>query len=367
VGGMRHFLTDLIVWLEKLAPKNEYVLFQPTSKDLLDLPSSTLVQTYKCHNALPSQVLYEQMIYPTVIKKAGVDVVLCTCNTLPLRLKIPSVVVMQSLQYFYFPEEYSWRYWAYLRAIVYLTLHKATRVIALSETSRQTIIEKTGISSKKIHVIYHSLSDDMRNNLKGTNYEQGYLLLQTMTKGRPYILSVSSFYRYKNLPKLIEAFAIIKQRYSMPHLLLLVGGDGGKTKQADLMNVASQLGIADSVVCPGVVPHLAIPAFYLNAAVAVMPSLSETFGLPVLEAMSCGCPVVTSQTGSMAEIAGDCAVLVDPYSADSIAQGIERVLMEPSLRNALITFGLGRSQAFTREAQTQGYIRAIEDAFGDRH
>jgi glycosyltransferase involved in cell wall biosynthesis len=120
--------------------------------------------------------------------------------------------------------------------------------------------------------------------------------------------------------------------------------------------------VADSVIFTGVVPHALIPAFYVNAAVMAMPSLYETFGYPVLEAMSCGCLVVTSNMGTMAELAQDCAVLVDPYNVESIAEGIAHVLGDAGLRDMMATKGRMRAQAFTLEAQARGYVRVLEEA-----
>jgi len=365
IGGMRHFLQDTVTWLEKVAPQHEYALFQPTWADPLDLENGTRVEVYKCRGVprqRPGRILYEQTVYPTIIQKAGMDVFLGTNNVLPLRLKVPSVVVMQSLQYFDFPQVYTWPNLVYLRASVPWTLRKATGIIALSETSKQIIIEKTHVSPEKIHVIYHGLSSDMTSNCEGENYEQGQRLVRNLTQGRPYILSVSSFYWQKNLPRLVEAFAQLKQRGSLPHLLLLVGSDGPKVTRFSLLDLGARRGVQDSVICPGIVPHSFIPAFYLNASVTVMPSLSETFGLPVLEAMSCGCPVVTSQMSTMAEIAQDCAVLVDPSNVESIADGIARVLGDTNLRNIIVTSGLARAQAFTLEAQARGYVKVLEEA-----
>ncbi len=365
IGGMRHFLRDMATWLAKLAPQHESVLFQPTWADSLDMEYSTRVGVYECRG-VPRQrlgrILYEQIVYPTMIHQAGVDVFLGTNNVLPLRLKVPSVVVMQSLQYFDFPQIYTWPNLVYLRASVPWTLRKATRIIALSETSKQTIVGKVHVSPEKIHVIYHGLSSDVASNCEGEDYEQGRRLVQNLAQGRPYVLSVSSFYWQKNLPRLVEAFAQLKQRSSLPHVLLLVGSDGPKVTRSGLLDLAARCGVQDSVICPGVVPHSFIPAFYRNASVTVMVSLSETFGLPVLEALSCGCPVVTSQMGTMAEIAQDCAVLVDPYNAESIAVGIARVLEDAGLRDSLIARGRIHAQAFTLEAQARGYIRVLEEA-----
>jgi glycosyltransferase involved in cell wall biosynthesis len=370
IGGMRHFLRDTVLWLERVAPHHEYVLFQPVWADPLNLDGDTRVQVFKCHGVprqRPGRVFYEQMIYPQVIRQARADVFLGSNNILPLRLRVPSVVVMQSLQYFDFPQIYSRLNLAYLRTIVPWTLHKATRIIVLSETSKRTVIEKVRVPAERIHVVYHGLPSDMMCSREGANYEQGQRLVHDLVRGRPYILSVSSFYWQKNLPRLVESFARLKQRWSIPHLLLLIGSDGPKITRRALLDLASRFGVANSVICPGVVPYLLIPAFYLDASVTVLPSLYETFGLPVLEAMSCGCPVVTSQMGTMAEIAQDCALLVDPLSVESIGDGIAQVLENAELRDRLSECGRVRAQAFTLEAQARGYIQALEEAANVRY
>jgi glycosyltransferase involved in cell wall biosynthesis len=362
---MRHLLQDTVMWLAKVAPQHEYVIFQPEWADSLELENDADFKVFVC-SGVPRQrsgrIIFEQMVYPKIIERAGVDVFLGTNNVLPLLLKVHSVVIMQSLQYFDFPRIYTWPNLVYLRAIVPLTLNRATRIIALSETSKQTIVNKVHVSPEKIRVIYHGLSSDVASNCEGENYEQGCRTVHALTQGRPYILSVSSFYWQKNMPRLVEAFAQLKKRSSLPHVLLLVGSDGPKVTRSDLLRLAGQCGVQDCIICPGIMPHSFIPAFYRNASVTVMPSLYETFGFPVLEAMSCGCPVVTSQIGTMAEIALDCAVLVDPYNVESIAAGITRVLEEAGLRDDLIARGHIRAQAFTLEEQACRYIGVLEES-----
>jgi glycosyltransferase involved in cell wall biosynthesis len=128
-----------------------------------------------------------------------------------------------------------------------------------------------------------------------------------------------------------------------------------------MLDFAGGLGVADSVVCPGVVPHSLIRAFYVHASVAVAPSFSETFGLPVREAMSCWCPLVTSEAGAVAELAQQCAVLVDPYSVESIANGMARILEDVDLRDRMMACRRVRAQAFTLKAQASSYLRVLEE------
>lgn len=367
IGSLRHFLQDTINWMAQVAPQHEYVLFQPEWADPLELNSHANVRIRSCPG-VPRQrlgrVVYEQGVYGRIIDRSGVDAFLGCCNVIPLRLRIPTAVVMHSLQYFNFPEIYSWPNLVYLRRMVPLAVRRATRVIAISETSKQTLLEKTKVPAHRIHVVYHGLSSDIERNQQGEEYEAGKRLVQDLTKGQPYILSVSSFYWQKNLPRLIEAFALLKRRQGIRHQLLLVGGDTHNISRSDLLLMADKAGVGDSVVCPGVVPHALVPALYKLAAVSVMPSLYETFGYPILESMSCGCPVVTSNVGTMAEIAQDCGVLVDPYSVDSIAEGMSRVLEDTNLRNLNVTRGFARAKFFSLEAQALGYVKALEEAAG---
>jgi len=124
--------------------------------------------------------------------------------------------------------------------------------------------------------------------------------------------------------------------------------------------VTKRLSVEADVVCRGRVPHNQVAAFYQHAALMVMPSLHETFGLPVLEAMALGCPVVTSNLSSMPEIGGDAVELVDPYSVDSIAEGMRRVLRDADLRQEMIERGRRRAADFTREMMVARLLSVIE-------
>jgi glycosyltransferase involved in cell wall biosynthesis len=370
IGGMRHFLTDLVTWLNKVAPQHEYVLFQPDWADPLDWVDSSPVKVWPCRNVprwRPGRIIYEQAVYPIIINRARLDVFLGTNNVLPLQLKTPSVVVMQSLQYFDFPKIYSRANLIYLRIFATKSLRKADRVVALSNVSRQVILERGRVSPDRVPVIYHGLPSHMSSRFVTSSGEHCESPVCRLVKGRPIILSVSAFYWQKNLFRLVEAFARVKQRCTVPHVLMLVGSDTVRVTRKALQNLAAELGVADSVIFTGFLSDDLIPNLYRKAAVMVMPSLSETFGIPILEAMSLGCPVVTSNVGTMAEIAQDCGVLVDPYSVEAIAAGILKVLEEPLLSAQMAACGRVRSRAFTLETQARAYIQVLEEAANTNH
>src|SRR5262249_51119339 len=155
IGGMRHFLFDLVSCMADMAPNHEFVIFQPVWADDLEITRCN-VKIRQCRG-VPlvrlSRVVYEQSVYNLLINRSGVDVFLGCNNTLPLGLRIPSVAVVQSLQYFDFPKTYNWDNLIYLRSMVPRALRSAKRVIALSEASKQTIIQKIAIDPNCIDVI----------------------------------------------------------------------------------------------------------------------------------------------------------------------------------------------------------------------
>jgi glycosyltransferase involved in cell wall biosynthesis len=162
---------------------------------------------------------------------------------------------------------------------------------------------------------------------------------------RPYILAVGNLQPRKNLLRLIEAFAQLITERRIPHQLVLAGK--AKWRESDIHRTVRRLGIEDRIVFTGRVPDEDLACLLNGAELFVYPSLYEGFGLPVLEAMACGTPVVTSNCTSIPEVAGDAALLVDPYRVDELADAIHHVLSDESLRARLREKGLARSQMFS--------------------
>lgn len=358
LGGMRHYLEDLATLLPLFGKDHTFKLFTPKLAAPLDVPQTRNLEVVSCAGVSRNRVrrvLYEQFSLPFLIKRHGITVWLGTCNVLPLILPCHGVLVVQSLQVFTFPEGFSLMQRAYLRAMVPASIRGANAVVALSQASKDEIVRRFGVSPDKVAVVYHCLSSSLTKNGDGTDEA-----VKAVGGGFPYILCVSSFYHYKNLPRLIQAFARLKPE--SPHRLVIVGGDGPTLNRQDLMAAASRLGVEASVVCIGRVLHDTMAALYRHATLTVMPSLHETFGLPVLEAMALGCPVVTANSSSMPEIGADAVELVDPYSVDSIAEGMRRVLQDVSRRQEMIQRGLRRVADFNREELVARLLSVIEQA-----
>jgi len=161
----------------------------------------------------------------------------------------------------------------------------------------------------------------------------------------PYILFVGNLEPRKNLVRLIEAFGRLKARHTLPHQLIVAGKRGWLYRS--IFEAVERLGLRDDVIFTGYVPAEDLPALYAMADLFAFPSLYEGFGLPVLEAMACGTPVLTARTGSLPEVAGEAAWYVDPLDVEALADGMARILTDPGTRADLVDRGLLQAKRFT--------------------
>ncbi|MCS6801911.1 MAG: glycosyltransferase family 1 protein [Chloroflexota bacterium] len=359
-GGMRLYLQALTREFARLRPTFRFVLFTPEwADDLFDgqLPAGVeVVQLKGVPRRKSLRVLYQQGQLAAAVNRRGVDVFFATATVAPLFLRMPVVVAIQFLQFYETPLIRDPLRTAYLRCLVPLSARRATRLITFSESARQDLRRYVGVSPEKVVVIPHGLSEEVWAAAEGRGPEgEG----PRLTGGRPFILYVSATYPYKNHHRLIEAFAQLKRARPTDHVLLLVGSEAG-VSFASLRETARKAGVADAVIIAGRVAHAA--PLYRQAALAVIPSLAETFGYPLLEAMACGCPVVTSNCSSLAELAGDAAILVDPHDPASIAAGLERGLFDERERARLIARGRERAQPYRWSRSAEATLAVLEAA-----
>jgi alpha-1,3-rhamnosyl/mannosyltransferase len=333
---------------------------QPWS-DGLAMPRHSKVELVPC-TGLPrrraGRVVYEQTLFPLRVGRRPIDVLFSTCNTRPLLVRRPSVVVLQSIQHLWFPEVFGGVRRSYLNAAIPTSLRTADAVVAVSEWERREAIDRFGVDPERIFTVHHGVSNSVRARAV-------HRASPNDSDAAPYIVMVSRLYGYKNHRRLIEAFARVVRDDAVPHELRIAGGDADVTRE-DLRRLAASLGVADRVRLLGPVAHDDVPALLEGADAVAYPSLFETFGLPIIEALAFGKPLVTSNVTSMPEVAGDAAVLVDPYSVSSIADGIALALRDEPLRARMRAKGPAHAASFTWERcaeSTAGVLRfAIERA-----
>ncbi len=214
------------------------------------------------------------------------------------------------------------------------------RIIAVSQSTKDDLIHCLGIPDKRISVVYEGIDHSLFQPVSHRIYKH------------PYILFVGSEHPRKNFTTLLKAFSQLKSEPGFKKLKLVkVGSAGGQ--EADFRNqtmeVVESLNLSSDVIFTDFVPETDLPAYYSGAEVFVLPSLYEGFGFPVLEAMACGCPVITSNTSSLPEVVGEAGIMVDPHNTDSLAQAMRRVLTDSELSNNMIRKGLEQAKRFSWE------------------
>lgn len=262
----------------------------------------------------------------------------------PLRRTMRTVVTIHDLGYLRYPEAHTPAHRLYLRISTLWSARVATRIIAVSTATRDDLVRFAGVRSDKITVIHHGLAPRFRpvaDPTAITAAQARYGITDT------YFLYVGTLQPRKNLLRLIEAFAQLDENalQSTRTELVIAGKKGWLTEAIERR--ATELGVAERVRFVGYVADADLPALLSGALGFVLPSLYEGFGMPVLEAMACGAPVLTSTISSLPEVAGNAALLVDPEDTAAIMGGLRRLTTEPALRAQLRARGLARAAEFT--------------------
>jgi glycosyltransferase involved in cell wall biosynthesis len=244
---------------------------------------------------------------------------------------------------------------AYARAQMGAAASRSNRILTVSEASKRDILEFFKVAPEKITVIYNGIDERFATEPpadKMRAVEERYQL-----QGE-FALYVGNVKPHKNVERLLDAFHLVRQSGLHDLKLVVIGDD--ISKYAALRRAVHRYNLHKYVRFLGFLPDETLAVVYRLAAVFVFPSLYEGFGLPPLEAMACGTPVVTSNVSSLPEVVGDAALLVDPYSAEAIADAMRRVLTDTSLRSDLRARGLARAGEFSWE-QSARRVREIYD------
>ena len=363
IGGALTYVQKLIENLARIDRENEYFLFlAPWNQKLFKVKKRNFRQII-CNvpfRTLPLRILYEQAVLPVLAWKNKIDVFHSPASVSPFLLFCPSVLTLHDVVPFIFPKLTPLVFRLYWDITYRISARKAQLVIAVSHSDKEDLIKFLDIGEKKITVIYHGSEQP---NLEIED-EKGIIAFQKKKESdAPYILWVGRMYRHKNLTRLLYAYnKLIKTHQGIKHQLVLCGMRAWE--YSSFTKTVKELVLEDKVIFKGYVPDDVLKSIYANASLFVFPSLTEGFGFPILEAMSCGIPVVTSNCGAMAEVAGNAALLVDPYSVGEIAETMHKVLTDETLRATLIKKGLERAKEFSWERTARETLSVYEKARG---
>jgi glycosyltransferase involved in cell wall biosynthesis len=295
----------------------------------------------------PGYSVREQFTVPLDLRRERAELFHAPHYVLPPLTPCRAVVTIHDCIHLRFPQYLPSRLgYAYARASLWAATHRAARVITVSEASKRDILRYFRVPESRIDVIYNAIDDRFWQEPTADDMERVRQRYQLMG---PFVLYAGNIKPHKNLERLIESFHLLRhEQADMKDVQLLIIGDE-ISKYATLRRAVHRHKLHKHVRFFGFVPDQTLAALYRLAAVFVFPSLYEGFGLPPLEAMASGTPVITSNVSSLPEVVGDAALMIDPYEPEAIADAMRRVLTDPALRADLRAKGLARAREFSWE------------------
>jgi len=303
------------------------------------------------------RILWEQVAQPIAMFRAGVDLLHAMAFVGPLLAACPFVVTIYDLSFLHYPEVFRpWNRW-YLSRFTAISAHRAERVIAISHHTKSDIVKMLKVSPDRVDVVYCGV-DEIFHPIPPTEVAQ---FRHKRVLPDRFILYLGTLEPRKNVTRLIRAYQRWRKAEPGVPRLVIAGGKGWYYDQ--IFAEVEGLGLIGEVLFPGYVPQQELPYWYNAADLFVYPSRFEGFGLPVLEAMACGTPVVTTLAASLPEVAGDAALLVSPDDETQLAEAMHRALSDQSLRQEMIARGQAQAAKFswvnTARQTVDTYARAL--------
>ena len=341
--GIGTYVRNLVSELARQDDDAEYVLLcAPADREPLSaLGARFKPQVVRAGNYSVS----EQLVMPWAVATAGVDLYHAPHYVVPPLTPRRFVVTIHDCIHLRFPQYLpNPGAFYYARAMMSMAARRSRRVLTVSEASKDDILFYFGIPEQKIEVIYNALDPRLAGE---TTPGVVVHVRERFQLNAPFVLYTGNIKPHKNVDRLIDAFAILRQKCSEDVKLLIIGDEA--SKYPNLRRLVHRHQLHQHVRFLGFVPDATLAVLYRLASVFVFPSLYEGFGLPPLEAMAAGTPVVTSNISSLPEVVGDAALLIDPMDPAEIANAMSRILNEPQLRADLVRRGRDRVKTFSWE------------------
>ena len=357
--GMDYVVLQEILEIQKIDRENEYFVFvKPGEDPCVESTQNVHVVEVKC----PSYPLWEQWALPRAAKKAKVDILHCTSNTAPIWCDIPLVLTLHDI-IFLEPRDkqnkslYQNMGWLYRRIDVPRILNKCRRIITVSHFEEENIISKLNIPRERMAMIYNGYNEWFRPI---EHCELPNSISQHLT-ANDYFFFLGNTDPKKNTERTLVAYSKYLEQSSVKRKLLMADLDH------DYLNgIISRNGIENirhQIVMPGYIVNSDLPYIYNNAFAFLYTSLRESFGIPLLEGMACGTPVITSNTSSMPEIGGPDAILINPESSDEIASMMLRLETDKTFYQQQKAIGLERAKLFSWKKTTENLLRLYREVY----
>lgn len=341
--GIRTYISNLLKWIPLLDKDNKYLVFSGSSE--FDSQKNFIVKRpFKSNISAQQRILWQNFVLPRLLFRENIDVFHMPDHLLPLLpIKAKKIITVHDLCFYKYPQTFGFMKRYYKIFLTPLSIKQADFIIADSFSTKSDIIEIFSCNPEKIGVVHLGVSNEFKVLKDFDRLEDAQKKYNLPSN---FILFVGTLEKRKNIESLIDAYRILKEKKY--EVTLVIVGKKGWLYQG-IFDKVKKYNLENHVVFISGVDQNELVALYNLAKVFVYPSLYEGFGLPVLEAMACGCPVIASNVSSIPEIASNASILIDPKNIEELCSAIEKVLIDDELRNGLIKKGLERVKNFTWE------------------
>ena len=358
--GMDYVVLEEIKELQKSDVRNEYFVFVAPGEDRCLKDSKNVHIIEIGNNFYP---LWEQFSLPRAVNQLNLDMLHCTSNTAPIRCKVPLILTLHDI-IFLEPRDksnksfYQDMGWRYRRFVVPRILKKCKRIITVSDFEYNNIITKLQIPEEKMVMIYNGYNKWFRP------VEDTELIYQQYIEEPGYFFFLGNTDPKKNTERTLIAYSKYLEMSDVKRKLLMADLDRGYLDEIIDRNDIGN--IRDHIVMPGYIKNADLPYIYNNAFAFLYTSLRESFGIPLLEAMACGTPVITSNTSSMPEIGGPDVIMVNPQNANEITEKMLLLEKDKALYQKQKETGIIRAQQFSWEYTAEQLLMVYEDVYRQR-
>lgn len=353
--GMDFVALETIRELQKMDRENEYFIFVSPGEDrCLEESKNVHIIELSC----PTYPLWEQIALPRAVKRIMPDLLHCTSNTAPLHCPVPLVLTLHDIIYLEKRQSssqslYQEMGWHYRRLVVPRILPKCKKIITVSQFERQRICEALHLPDEQLLAVYNGFSSHFRQQPPSPEITRKYIDADN------YLFFLGNTDPKKNTPRVLKAYSDYLKRSVQKFPLLI----------ADLKEEAIDKILADEKIIdikeklrfPGYIANADLAALYNGAFAFLYPSLRESFGIPMLEAMACGTPIIAGNTSAMPEVAGDGALLADPFSIEDITNKILKLESNEEFYRQQVEYGLKRCQLFSWQKSAEALLNIYKE------
>jgi glycosyltransferase involved in cell wall biosynthesis len=356
--GVARYLNNILENCLEIEGGHRYLMYLSEDVDTSTLPVPEQERLhYSVLRAKPS-IIWRHLRLPLQMRKDGCDLHFSPSYFVPLLKVCPYVVAVFDITFKVHPEWFAQDKRMLFDAIFWRKVAKAEAIITSSEYSKQDLIAYLGVGPERIRVIYPGVESHFRPLRDEANLDR---IRTKYGMGDEFILTVGALHTRRNVPRLLQALARIESDSGRPQDILFVGSQAPFSPPIDVAALAREAGLQGKT---GVVDYVAeedLVRLYNACTLLAYPSLYEGFGLPVLEALACGTPVVCSNVTSIPEVAGDAALYFDPYNVDDMVVALGTALHDPALRDRLGRAGIERAGLFSWRAAAESTLALFDE------